>query len=149
MDNHNSDLPQPYVEQPPPQPAFKSNIYRNVCEKAALLLANGNSIAGTAGLCGIHRKTLHQWMHDDHFVTLIEQEKSRLREELLGTIKKASQKPHLWASAAWILERNKAFGDEFKLNKEDKGRGNVVVQIAISHPCLNKPETIDCDIEKE
>jgi hypothetical protein len=103
MDNHNSDLPQPYVEHPAPKPSIKSNTYRNVSEKAALLLANGNSIAGTAGLCGIHRKTLHQWMNDDHFVTLVEQEKSRIRQELLDRIKLASQMPHLWASAAWIL----------------------------------------------
>ena len=88
-------------------------------------------------------------MHDGHFRALIEGEKTRLRNELIERIRSSGEKPHLWAANAWILERNKAFGDEFKLNKDDKGQGNVTVQIAINHPALNQPQEVACDIEKK
>ncbi len=66
--------------------------------------------------------------------------------ELLKTIQKAGKKEHLWQANAWILERCKAFGGEFKLNKDDKGSGNVVVQIAINHPAMKQAAS---ELEKE
>lgn len=140
-----------YAEEGLPAPTIQSPLYLNTCEKAATLLGNGNTVSGTAALCGIGRKTLEFWMKEDHFNALVEGEKSRLREELLERIRKASEgRPHLWASSAWYLERNKAFGDEFKLNKDDQGRGNVVVQIAISHPAMQpQVEVIEGEVNED
>lgn len=137
-----ADAP-PYSEELLPEPNIQSHFYLGKCLEAAQLLANGNTVSGTAATIGCDRKTLQWWMaHSPHFVALIEREKSRIREELLNRIRTASEgRPHLWAANAWYLERNKAFGDEFKLNKDDQGRGNVVVQIAINHPAM-QPQAI-------
>ena len=132
-----------------PEPEIKTQKYRNLSELVAEILAHGSGIEGTAAKFGLSRNTLYRWLETDHFQALVELKKTEYRMELLGRIATAGQKPHLWQASAWILERNKAFGDEFKLNKDDKGSGNVVVQIAINHPCLNESETVACEQEDE
>jgi hypothetical protein len=129
-----------------PEPEIKTQKYRNLSESVADVLAHGCGIEGTAAKFGLSRNTVYRWLETDHFQALVELKKTEYRLELLKTIQKAGQKEHLWQASAWILERNKAFGDEFKLNKDGRGGGQVVVQIAINHPCLQEP---DCDIEKE
>jgi hypothetical protein len=148
MDNHNSDLAQ-VADETLPEPEIKTQKYRNLSPLVAEMLAHGSGVVGTAMHFGIAPNSIRRWLETNHFCALVEQKREAYRLELLKTIQKAGQKEHLWQASAWILERNKAFEDEFKLNKVDKGSGNVVVQIAINHPCLNEPETIDCDIEKE
>jgi hypothetical protein len=148
LDNLNKNLPQE-TDESLPEPEIKTQKYRNLSPLVAEMLAHGSGVVGTAMHFDIAPNSIRRWLDTAHFVALIEQKKEEYRLELLKTIQKAGQKEHLWQAAAWTLERNKVFGDEFKLNQGSKGTAPVIVQIAINHPCLNEPETIHCDIEKE
>jgi hypothetical protein len=145
MDNRNSDLPQ-VTDEALPEPEIETQKYRNLSESVAEMLAHGSGIEGTAAKFGLSRNTIYRWLETDHFQALVELKKTEYRLDLLKNIQKAGQKEHLWQASAWILERNKAFGDEFKLN-QDKGKsGPVVVQIAINHPAMKQAAS---ELEKE
>jgi hypothetical protein len=133
----NKDLPQ-VIDESLPEPEIKTQKYRNLSPLVADMLAHGSGVEGTAAKFGLSRNTVYRWLETDHFQALVELKKTEYRLELLKTIQKAGQKPHLWAAAAWCLERNKVFGDEFKLNQGSKGTGQVVVQIAINHPAMQQ-----------
>jgi hypothetical protein len=145
LDNLNKDLAQA-SDETLPEPEIKTQKYRNLSPLVAEMLAHGSGIVGTAMHFGIAPNSIRRWLETNHFCALVEQKREAYRLELLKTIQKAGQKPHLWAASAWLLERNKVFEDEFKLN-QDKGRaGNVVVQIAINHPAAAKAAS---ELEKE
>jgi hypothetical protein len=131
----NQTLPQHYQEIAIPEPEITTLKYLNTCELAADLLGNGNSIRGTAALVGLHEDTVHYWLdNSSHFRALIEIKKVARREKLLGRIDKASEKN--WFAAAWILERNKVFGGEFKQQAATNQGAAVNIQINVAHPGL-------------
>jgi transposase len=146
MDN-SKDLPQ-VTDESLPEPEIKTQKYRNLSELVADMLAYGCFIEGTAAKFGLSRDTVYRWLETGHFRALVEGKKEKYRLELLKTIQKAGQKEHLWQANAWILERNKVFEDEFKLNQDKGTRSFVVVQIAINHPSVTVTEKVDCDLEK-
>jgi hypothetical protein len=141
------DLPQVIdVEETLPEPEIKTQKYRNLSESVADMLAHGSGIVGTAMHFGIAPNSIRRWLETTHFCALVEQKRDSYRLELLGNIQRAGQKEHLWQASAWLLERNKTFGDEFKLNQGSKRTGQVVVQIAINHPALQQAAS---ELEKE
>lgn len=117
-------------------PPVNSPKYRNCAESIARDLATGHSVIGTAFKYQLDRKTIQTWMHNGHFLALIEAKKNEIREELLENIKKAGRKEHLWQSNAWILERSPAFKGEYAQPKaQGQGAASINVQINVgSHP---------------
>ena len=111
-----------------------SNKYRQLAETCAEMIARGCSITWTAADHKIARATLYNWLETEDFKELVEYKKDEWRMELLGRIQEASEHPHLWQSAAWILER--CFEGEFApphLRKAGQA-GNIIVQVAVGHP---------------
>jgi hypothetical protein len=145
MDNHNGDLLQE-TDETLPEPEIKTQKYRNLSPLVAEMLAHGCGVVGTAMRFGIAPNSIRRWLETTHFSALVEQKREAYRLELLKIIQEAGKKPHLWQASAWILERNKTLGDEFKLNQGSKGTGPVVVQIAINHSALQQAA---CEEEKE
>jgi hypothetical protein len=145
LDNLNKDLAQA-SDETLPEPEIKTQKYRNLSQLVAEMLAHGSGIVGTAMHFGIAPNSIRRWLETTHFCALVEQKREAYRLELLETIQKAGKKEHLWMASAWLLERNKTFEDEFKLNQGSKGAGQVVVQIAINHPAAVKAAS---ELEKE
>lgn len=64
------------------------------------------------------------------FATQCQKAKERRRQRLLGRIEAAGQAgPQFWTAPAWLLERG--YGQDYKI-QQDRGSGNVVVQIGVS-----------------
>jgi len=138
-----------FCEDLAPTPNIQSHLYNNIHERAAILLANGNSVPGTAAQVGIAKRTLDYWLTNGHFCAVIESKKTELRDMLLGRINKASEKN--WFAAAWILERNKVFGGEFKQQAAQSQGAAVNIQINVAHPGLVQVSQVqeqDSDLEK-
>ena len=110
---HDPNLPEYHDDVAPPKDVI-SPLYDRCAEIAAEALAMGGSYRGVAAKLGLAYRTVAWWeQHSLHFAHLVQLKKQALREELLGNIRKAGQKEHLWTASAWYLERNKAFEGEF------------------------------------
>jgi len=123
-----SDVPD-YSEVLLSGPDIQSPLYRNSCDLAAELIANGNSYRGVAAKLGLAESTVNWWIrYSVHFNALIEQKKVERREKLLSRIEDFGEKT--WFANAWILERNKAFKGEFAQPKAGSG-GQTAIQINV------------------
>ena len=107
-----------------------TELFNNLHERAAILLANGNTITSAAAEIGISHRTLQYWLQDTYFCAVVEREKLKLREELLGQIKQFGKKN--WLPVAWYLERNRTFEGEFVQQRSGSGSGtNIQVNVMV------------------
>jgi hypothetical protein len=134
--------PDDYKEDDFPSPVITTQKYKNLSLLAAELLANGNSLTGTAGQCGIGANTLKYWLKTAHFSMLVEYKRTERREQLLSRIDNASHKN--WFASAWLLERNKAFKGEFAQPKAQAGVGSINVQVNLgTSPVASEGITVE------
>ena len=113
-ETQHQNLPETYIEESAPLPDVQSPLYERLAPLAAEILAHGSSHRAAAAKLGLGERTVNWWVtHSSHFAYLVRLKKEELRQELLGNIRKAGQKEHLWTASAWYLERNKAFEGEF------------------------------------
>ena len=140
----------PYQEYPALKPDIQSPTYVNLCEIAAELISQGTSYRATAVKIGVHHDTIEYWVkYSPHFRSLIEYKKHEYRLDLLSSIDKARHKN--WFAAAWILERNKVFGGEFKQQAAQSQGSAVNIQINVAHPGMvqvSQVQETDSDLEK-
>lgn len=87
----------------------RSSKYRNLAEVVAEHLARGNIITGVAGMFGIDRATLYNWLKLEHFNNLLDQKKEEWRSQLLKGIEGSNE----WTAQAWLLERSPAFRGDY------------------------------------
>ena len=118
-----------------PEPEIKTQKYLNLSANVADWLSRGCGIVGTASHFGIAPNSIRRWLETAHFSTLIEQKKEEYRLELIGNIKKAGEKEHLWQANAWLAERNKMFeGDYHQPSVRNKDAGNIQINVNLGSP---------------
>lgn len=78
-----------------------TNLYKLKSSQIAMALWIHGNISAAAAEAEVSRKTVHEWMHNSHFVTLIEQKGAEFEKEWLATIRTDPS----WQSKAWLLER--------------------------------------------